>query len=494
MITRRNAILSTLFGTGMVGLRSLATGLPVSLLLNPRKALADMPAVNPAAQFVIFQTSGGGDPINANVPGMYEDANGSMGTSGIAHSADPMMAATPLSVGSWSGKAALPWAQPWAAVPTGPGGATLITPAAWQAALARTTFWHLATTTPVHPREPDVLKLMNQTQSNEMLVSILSRLLQPQLGTIQSQPVALGASSPSEALSYQGQSQPLIPPLALKATLASPVNGKGQLTPLAALQSVRDQTMNSLYGFYSQSATPAQKSYIDSLTTSQVQARQISQSLLTMLDSITNNSVEAQITSAIALVLMKVSPVLTIHIPFGGDNHRDPDLATETQQTAGVGANGPGYDPTSGLTGVPGIAWLMNQLAANKLTDSVTFASLNVFGRTLATATGADTGRQHNPNHQVAITIGKGFKGGVVGGIVPQTQAGAGCSMGDPNCDYGATGIVSASGVGSASGDITAAASLPSWGQTVMAALGIDSATIAQSVTAGAVIKGALAS
>ena len=52
MITRRNAILSTLFGTGMIGLRSLATGLPASLLLNPRKALADMPSSpNPAAQF-----------------------------------------------------------------------------------------------------------------------------------------------------------------------------------------------------------------------------------------------------------------------------------------------------------------------------------------------------------------------------------------------------------------------------------------------------------
>ena len=288
---------------------------------------------------------------------MYEDAGGSQGTSGIAHSPDPMMAATPMSLGSsWSGKAALPWAQPWAAVPQGPGGVPLITPDAWNASLARTTFWHLATTTPIHPREQDVLRMMNQTQSNEMLVSILSRLMQPQLGTIQAQPVALGASTPAEALVYNGQSQPLIPPLALKATLANPVNAKGQPTPLAALQTVRDQTMDAFYGFYAKEATPAQKSYIDSLTTSQVQARQISQSLLSMLDSITNDTVEAQITAAIALVLMKVTPVLTIHIPFGGDNHHDPGLAGETQQTAGVGASGNGYDPTSGLTGVPGIA------------------------------------------------------------------------------------------------------------------------------------------
>ena len=35
VITRRDAILSTLFGAGAVGLRALATGLPASLLLNP---------------------------------------------------------------------------------------------------------------------------------------------------------------------------------------------------------------------------------------------------------------------------------------------------------------------------------------------------------------------------------------------------------------------------------------------------------------------------
>jgi hypothetical protein len=40
MITRRESILSTLFGTGLVGLRALASGLPAAFLLNPRRALA----------------------------------------------------------------------------------------------------------------------------------------------------------------------------------------------------------------------------------------------------------------------------------------------------------------------------------------------------------------------------------------------------------------------------------------------------------------------
>jgi hypothetical protein len=80
--------------------------------------------------------------------------------------------------------------------------------------------------------------------------------------------------------------------------------------------------------------------------------------------------------------------------------------------------------------------------------------SLNVFGRTLATSTGAGTGRQHNQNHHVPVTIGKGFKACVVGGVAP----GAGG-------EYSAVAIDSTTGVGSASGDVAISASLTSWGR-----------------------------
>ncbi len=85
IVSRRNALLSTLFGAGYVGLRALATGLPVSFLLNPRRALAagtPTCASQSKAQYIIFQTSGNGDPINASVPGTYEDPN-------IVHSERP---------------------------------------------------------------------------------------------------------------------------------------------------------------------------------------------------------------------------------------------------------------------------------------------------------------------------------------------------------------------------------------------------------------------
>ena len=95
-ITRRKALTSALFGAGYIGLRALATGIPASVLLKGRRASADS-AVSCAnkskAQFIVLATSSNGDPINANVPGTYEDTR-------ITHSADPAMAPTAMKLGS----------------------------------------------------------------------------------------------------------------------------------------------------------------------------------------------------------------------------------------------------------------------------------------------------------------------------------------------------------------------------------------------------------
>jgi hypothetical protein len=435
MISRRNVLVSTLFGTGYIGLRSLATGLPASLLLNPRRALADgnVPCTTGKAQFVVFNTSGQGDPINASVPGTYDDPK-------IAHSLDPTMAPGPLTLNGQKYTAAAPWAT----LP--------------QAVLDRTCFFHLMTNTPVHPKEPDVLKLMHVAQPDEMFPSILSRQLASCLGTIQSQPISLGASSPSEGLTFAGQALPIIPALALKATLTSPAG------PLTDLQPLRDQTLAQIYDIYRGSATKAQRDYIDSLVTSQSQVRNIEQDLLDQLSSITDNSPASQILAAIALIQMKVTPVVAIHIPFGGDNHRDVGLATEAAET---------------VSGVASIASLMAQLSTAGLQDQVTFLSLNVFGRTLGP--GNTDGRQHNPNHQVSLAIGRAFRGGVIGGVTPYSG------------DYGATSIDSKTGQSAKDGDITAIGSLSSFAQTALVASGVDPQTAAKLIPNTKPIAGALA-
>src|SRR5450432_3577092 len=436
MITRRQALLSTLFGTGMVGLRALATGLPASFLLNPRRALADMPASGcpdpTKAQFIIFNTSGQGDPINANVPGTYDDPN-------VVHSMDPTMSPTQFTIAGQTVTAA----APWAALP--------------QAVLDRTCFWHLMTDTPVHPKEPDVLKLMGSTAAGEMLPSLLAKQLAPCLGTIQAQPLCLGATSPAEGLSFAGAALPIIPALALKSTLTNPTG------PLTNLQPLRDQTLNQLYDLYKNGATTAQKAYIDSLVASQAEVRNLNQDLLNALSSIKDNSAASQVLAAVTLIQMKVTPVISIHIPFGGDNHRDIALATEADQT---------------VSGVQAIATLMQTLDSAGLTDQVMFATLNVFGRTLGPAN--TDGRQHNENHQVSLTIGKSIRGGVVGGLTQVDK------------DYGATGVDSKTGQSGTSNDISPIDTLASYGQTLLAAVGVDPAVIGAQISSGTVVSGVL--
>jgi hypothetical protein len=436
MLTRRQALLSTLFGGGMIGLRALATGLPASFLLNPRRALAELPASGCAdpskAQFIVFNTSGQGDPINASVPGTYDDPN-------VVHSQDPSMAPTALTINGQTYTAA----APWAALP--------------QAVLDRTCFWHTMTNTPVHPKEPDVLKLMGTTQAGEMLPSLLAKQLAPCLGTIQSEPLCIGATTPAEGLSFGGAALPIIPALALKSTLTNPAG------PLTDLQPLRDQTLNQLYDLYKNGATTAQRAYIDSLVSSQAEIRNLNQDLLNALSTIKDNSAASQVLAAVTLIQMKVAPVISIHIPFGGDNHRDPGLATETAET---------------VSGVQTIAALMQALDSAGLTDSVLFATLNVFGRTLGP--GNADGRQHNENHQVSLTIGKSIRGGVVGGLTRVAK------------DYGATGIDSKTGTASSAGDISSIDTLASYGRTLLAAVGVESSVIETQITSGSVVTGVL--
>jgi hypothetical protein len=420
----------------MLGLRALASGLPISFLLDPRKALADAPpapACGAGPQFVILNTSGLGDPINCNAPGTYDDP-------AIVHPADATMAATPLTLAGKATKAAAPWAS----LPQG--------------VLDRTCFFHVMTDTPVHPKEPEVLKLMGATTGQEMLPSIMAKALAPCLKTIQTQPISVGATNPSETVTFNGAPLPSIPPLSLRSTLA---NAPGKLTDL---QKLRDDTLSSIYGVYRNDASPAGRAYLDSLVTSVQQVRGIRQELLAALTSIQDNSPASQIVAAITLIQMGVSPVVAIHVPFGGDNHTDVQLQNETTQT---------------VAGVATIASLMSQLAAAQLQDKVTFLSLNVFGRTMGPST--TNGRQHNPNHQVSIAIGKPFRGGVIGGV------------GKVQNDYGAVAIDSKSGAGAPSGDVKPADTLIAFGRTALAAVGVDKATADGAIANAKVIGGALA-
>ena len=121
---------------------------------------------------------------------------------------------------------------------------------------------------------------------------------------------------------------------------------------------------------------------------------------------------------------------------------------------------------------------LWNELSAQGLQDQVTFASLNVFGRTLKR--NASGGRNHNQNHHVMTLFGKHVQGGVIGGVDLVDQ------------DYGATGIDSKTGKADPSGDITPLSSLESAGKTLAAALQVPSDRIEARINGGKVVSAAL--
>jgi hypothetical protein len=438
-MNRRNLLLNTLFGAGWVGLRSLATGLPVSFLLNPRRAVAQ---TGPKPQYLIFSTSGNGDPVNANVPGTY---NVPGVTTQPLH---PPSWTTPtnLTIGSTTYGVAAPWAQLASAAGTG------LNPV-----VDNTVFFHHGTYTLVHAFEHNVLSLMGATSNDDMMVSLFAAQLGPMLGTVQTQPVSIGSSGSSETLSFQGRPQPNLTPTALATTLANPLP-KSPLGPLGMLQHIRDHDLDALNAMAKAEGNSYQQAFIDQYALSQNQVRALSQNLMSALSNLADNSPTSQIAAAIILIQMNVAPVIAIHIPFGGDNHNDPMLNNETTQTT---------------SGVGSIFSIQQQLAAAGLQDKVSYAMLNVFGRNLLPPQGIN-GRNHLGNHHCSVMIGSGFKGSVIGGI---ERSGS---------DFIAQSIDSTSGAGVANGagDVPFNATLTSMAITLGKGLGIDPAFLSANIGA----------
>jgi hypothetical protein len=445
-MNRRRVLQNGLWGAGAIGLRALATGLPASFFLRagpagagPTHATRSPICPDGKAQFLILSVSGDGDPINANAPGTYEDPH-------VVHpdvAMAPLMAPTALKLGHVRTTAA----QPWSTLPK------------W--VLDRTSFFHMATMTTIHPDIPKVLKLMGDTAGQEMLPSVFSRYLAECLGTVQSAPASLLGTTRPECITYRGNVIPNLNPMALRDILVRP---EGPLTQLAGL---RDKTMDKLHARLKADASTsaAQRALVDSLARSRAEARAISDKLLTNLTAIQDNDVTGQIAGAVALIAMNITPVVVIRIPFGGDNHADFNLTKESEETQ---------------SGVAAIGTLMAKLEEHKLEDRVTFATLNVFGRTLKQI--GTKGRHHWADHHVSLLIGKSIRAGIVGAVAPGSSQ-----------DYTALPIDSQSGQGTTGGDIPVNHTLSAFGKTLGFAVGVPEDVLDQNIGKGKIVRGALA-
>jgi uncharacterized protein DUF1501 len=442
--SRREGLMASLFGAGYIGLRALATGLPVWYLLNPRRATAqDLQCLVMAQanlQYLILSTSSQGDPINCNCPGTYE-------ASDIIHPQQSTVVSTQITLGGKSYGAALPWA------PTSVSGGALD-----PTTLARLQFFHHSTGTTVHGDQPKVMKLLGDLSGGEMFASVIAKHLSACFMTVQAEPIALGAgSNASELVSFAGRTLPSIRPTQLKQLLSG-----SMFDPLTRLQSLRDSSLDQLNQLAKSDASMVQQQFLDTLAKSQTQVRALASQLSSTLSSISDDGVKGQSLAAAALIAANVTPVVTIHVPFGGDNHSDQNLQTEATQT---------------VSGVQAIQTLMADLQSLNLQDKVTFATWNVFGRNLngISKVTSRAGRDHYGNHAVTVMIGKNVAPGVTGGPIP-----------DASGAYVASAIDSSSGAASSSGDISADSTHDAAARTLAAALGIPASVMASDFVASA--------
>jgi hypothetical protein len=426
-----------LAGAGGVGLRSLASGLPIAWLRGGA-AHADPPPTLGNEQFLILSSSSAGDPLNTTAPGAY-----GLEAAGAVYNPSPALAPTKMQVGATATTAAAPWA----------------TLPAW--ALARSTFFHHATYTLNHSDEPKVLRLMGAAKrltngvvnGEEMAVSAFAGRLAAPLGTLQAEPLSVT----DVTMSYDGRALNSVTPTSLKQILGARAGVLGDLRKL------RDRSLDEMNAKL-KGAPAAQRRLLDHYANSQAQIRAIQESLLARLDTLGSDGPADQVNAAITLVMMKVSPVVVIGIPFGGDNHTDVGLRGEAAAV---------------VDGVGTMSALLGALKTAGLEDRTTFAISNVFGRTFR---GAADGRTHNADHNVTVIVGKNVAPSVVGAL---RDLGAGR-------DFGASAIDSSTGRPSPAGDVPVNQTLESMGKTLGAALGIDRATLDRRIDKGKVVQAAL--
>lgn len=436
-LDRRQLLRTATFGT--LALRSVATGIPASLLLAPRpgRAQSDPLANGPGRMFVLF-TSQSGDPLNANTPGTYGP-----GAEEVAHPPAATMAPTTLRLNGVEHTAAKPWAD----LP--------------QNILDKTVFFHHATYTPVHNDQSKVMRLMGATDDDEMLISLFAKDLAAKQGSVQSAPLSLGARSGSELLTSGGRVLANVSPRSIQRALGDATG------PLASLHAMRDREIDRIYRIYKDHGTKFDRDLLDAWTRSRDEVRTISDELLGRLDSIDGDGQANQVTAASVLAAMNITPAMTIKGAWGGDNHADTGLTREATQTvAGVAAMRRLYESMESLR------------SQGILRHEVIIGAMNVFGRTLRKK--GTAGRDHNRNHHVTVMMGAGLRGSLIGGIERRGN------------DYTSRTIDAETGA--AGGNIPFDETFSSMAKTLGTALGVSSTTLDEGIKKGVPVQAALAS
>lgn len=382
-----------------------------------------------APQILIMATSSEGDPVNASIPGSYR--------AGVDYPDDPAFA--PM---EFFGDPAVQGAALWGKRVL--DGQTLLY-GLHDDLRERLAFIHHRTEAVAHSEYDRTMRLRGKVKGpagtgEEMLPSAIAQELalvaemQNMATDMLPEPICLGP----ERMTIGGSPLSPLRPSALEALFKEPPDAP-------TLRAMRAKKMDEMYLVHEPKFTRAQKAFMARYRQSGLQAVSygekfagVFEALGTDLDKV--DGTRDQIIAAVALAKERVAHVITIHLPFGGDTHKDSNFALEVEQS---------------IESIKDLNFLWEQLTAAGLKDSVTFAMFNVFGRSL----GHDDGRSHNPHHNVMLMFGPHVKAGVAGGL---------------DKDLRSTSFDPSTGKSMAGAAITAELGAAAAGITLMHALGID--------------------
>lgn len=453
-MNRRSFLTGGMAGILGVSFRSMLLGVPASFLLN-RAVYSG--AVNP--KFTIFAGSAAGEPANVNGPGAYP-VDGNDLANRIVHP-DPGEVNTNITdVINGMPVDATDLAN---SVDLSLGNQTVKSARAYQALDQGfldhlVSFWHQSGAN-AHTEFGSVLKAHGALKgrdgsSVEQLSTVIAEENSAVLGVLSNKPMILAGRPASGQYTAAGVALNTYTPTLMRLLVSQ------SRLPLSVneFDLVYNYTLNSLYKDLKQNGTPKQKKFLDQSLLSRNQARSLGESLIDLLQDIDNSQI-GQMKAAVALIKLKVSPVIIVQHDFGRDNHTDRTLGVETRET---------------FEALKAFSLYWDLLGEHGLTDSVLYANMNVFGRTLKR--NVNGGRDHFGLFTHSFLHGVHLNGGIIGGMTAHED------------------VVKASGINSETGrqenaNISEGETLMAFHASVLAAAGVPEERIRVRIPDGKVVS-----
>lgn len=466
-MNRRNFLKNSVFGGTSLPFMSALTGLPLSFLTN---GVAH--ANTGQHKFCIVSVSEGGQPLNIYAPGAYvpEGTTGDHPASRIIHAGESRILGENLVEFEVNGK---------------------ILNKSDLAVHGNTPFGHLGdmraakaydnlppdflnhlthawydSKTSAHTELRNVLKAQGalKTQAGngtEELASAIAQETHTSLDTLLALPWNMGKYAVTS-------NDILVPTASPKGLLASLRVESNKNIPL-----LYNEFVNKYHKtVYKTELTGLQKAYVDNHLFSAREAEEIGGELKGLLNNdglpIKTNNYDSDpeelfyeqynaFRTALALFYMKICPVAVVGHRYGGDNHSDPGFVRETKEALTAIGSLDLFDKL--LNEHPLLSTLKNE---------VTYAAIDVFGRTV----NRTDGRDHRGKSTTGMLFGYHLKGTVLGG---------------PDGDTIVSAYDSQTGVANPSGDVTRSNSLASFIKTTMSGCGITDEIVNQRVSEGVI-------